>query len=60
MRVTRAAFLDAVVIVDPVQYQRQPDERVDIPMPLRTLHFGRQDEGLVTFLRWLPDWFPGI
>jgi hypothetical protein len=45
VRVTLAAFLDAVVIVDPVQYQRRPDEREGIPMPLRTLHFGRQDEG---------------
>ena len=50
MRVTLAAFLDAVVVVDPLQYQRRPDEREDIPMPLRTLHFGRQDEGLVTIL----------
>jgi hypothetical protein len=50
VRVTLAAFLDAVVIVDPVQYQRRPDEREGIPMPLRALHFGRQDEGLVTFL----------
>ena len=24
-------------------------------MPLRTLHFGRQDEGLVTFLVYPPD-----
>ena len=48
MRVTLAAFLDAVVIVDPVQYQRRPGEHEGIPMPLCTLHFGRQDEGLVT------------
>jgi len=48
VRVTLAAFLDAVVIVDPVQYQRRPGEHKGIPMPLRTLHFGRQDEGLVT------------
>ncbi len=45
-----AAFLDAVVIVDPVQYQRRRDERDDVSMPLRTLHFGPHDEGLVTFL----------
>jgi hypothetical protein len=32
VRVTLAAFLDAVVIVDPVQYQCRPDEREDIPM----------------------------
>ena len=50
MRVTLAAFLDAVVIVDPVQYQRRPGEHEGIPMPLRTLHFGRQDEGLVTLV----------
>ena len=50
VRVTLAAFLDAVVIVDPVQYQRRPDECEDIPMPLRTLHFGRQDEGQSHFL----------
>ncbi len=30
-------------------------EREDIPMPLRTLHFGRQDEGPVTFLVYPPD-----
>ena len=50
-----AAFLDAVVIVDPVQYQRRRDERDDVPMPLRTLHFGPHDEGLVTFLVYPPD-----
>jgi hypothetical protein len=47
-----AAFLDAVVIVDPVQYQRRRD---DVSMPLRTLHFGPHDEGLVTFLVYPPD-----
>jgi len=55
VRVTLAAFLDAVVIVDPVQYQRRPGEHEGIPMPLRTLHFGRQDEGLITFLVYPPD-----
>ncbi len=50
-----AAFLDAVVIVDPVQYQRRRDERDDVSMPLRTLHFGLFDEGLVTFLVYPPD-----
>jgi hypothetical protein len=50
-----AAFMDAVVIVDPVQYQRRRDERDDVPMPLRTLHFGPHDEGLVTFLVYPPD-----
>ncbi|HEX2821281.1 MAG TPA: hypothetical protein VHO07_14095 [Streptosporangiaceae bacterium] len=39
-RVSLAAFMDAVVIVDPVQYQRRRDERDDVSMPLRSLHFG--------------------
>lgn len=43
------------MIVDPVQYRRRADEREDIPMPLRTLHFGLQGEGLVTFLVYPPD-----
>ena len=50
-----AAFMDAVVIVDPVQYQHRRDERDDVSMPLRTLHFGPHDEGLVTFLVYPPD-----
>jgi len=50
-----AAFMDAVVIVDPVQYQRRRDERDDVSMPLRTLHFGPHDDGLVTFLVYPPD-----
>ena len=50
-----AAFLDAVVIVDPVQYQRRRNERDDVSMPLRTLHFGPHDERLVTFLVYPPD-----
>ena len=50
VRAMLAAFMDAVVIVDPVQYQRRHDERDDVSMPLRTLHFGTHDEGLVTFL----------
>ena len=29
--------MDAVVIVDPVQYQRRRDERDDVFMPLRSL-----------------------
>jgi hypothetical protein len=44
------SFMDAVVIVDPIDYQRHPGERSDPPAPLRTLHFGRHHEGLVTFL----------
>lgn len=55
VRATLAAFMDAVVIVDPVQYQRRRDERDDVSMPLRTLHFGSHDEGLVTFLVYPPD-----
>jgi hypothetical protein len=39
-RASLAAFMDAVVIVDPVQYQRRRDERDDVSMPLRLLHFG--------------------
>lgn len=33
-----AAFMDAVVIVDPANYQRRDDERTNVPMPLRMLH----------------------
>jgi hypothetical protein len=43
-------FMDAVVIVDPAQYQRRPDEP---ERPLRTLPFGQA--GLVTFLVYEPD-----
>jgi hypothetical protein len=39
-RASVAAFMDAVVIVDPVQYQRRRDEHDDVSMPLRSLHFG--------------------
>ena len=42
--------MDAVVIVDPVQYQRRGDERDDVSIPLRSLHFGPDGGGLVTFL----------
>jgi hypothetical protein len=55
VRASLATFMDAVVIVDPVQYQRRRDERDDVSMPLRTLHFGPHDEGLVTFLVYPPD-----
>jgi hypothetical protein len=50
-----ASFMDAVVIVGPVQYQRRGDEREDVPVPLRMLHFGPHLEGLVTFLVYPPD-----
>ena len=44
-----AAFMDAVIIVDPMEYQRSPGE------PLRTLYYGLHNEGLVTFLVYPPD-----
>ena len=48
--------MDAVVIVDPVEYQRRSDEPADSPYaPVRTLHFGQHHEGLVTFLVYPPD-----
>jgi hypothetical protein len=50
-----AEFMDAAVIVDPMQYQRRHDERHDPPAPLRMLHFGPHHEGLVTFLVYSPD-----
>jgi len=49
------AFMDAVVIVDPMQYQRRPDEPTDPAAPLRTLHFSQHHEGLITFLVYPPD-----
>ena len=42
-------FMDAVVIVDPAEYQRRPGEP---ERPLRTLPFGQA--GLVTFLVYEP------
>ena len=47
-----AAFMDAVVIVDPMEYQRSPGGP---RKPLRTLYFGSHQEGLVTFLVYPPD-----
>jgi hypothetical protein len=47
--------MDAVVIVDPVQYHRRCDERDDVSMPPRSLHFGPAGGGLVTFLAYPPD-----
>ena len=44
-------LLDAAVIVDPAEYQREPDEP---PLPMRSLPFGRDGEGLVTFLVYEP------
>ena len=46
------AFMDAAVIVDPMDYQRRPDEPA---ASLGTLHFGPHYEGLVTFLVYPPD-----
>jgi hypothetical protein len=43
-------FMDAVVIVDPAEYQRRPGEP---ERPLRTLPFGQA--GLVTFLVYEHD-----
>jgi hypothetical protein len=55
VQATLAAFMDAAVIVDPIEYQRRHDEPGDPPAPLRTLHFGGNSEGLVTFLVYPPD-----
>jgi hypothetical protein len=49
-----AAFMNAAVLVDPIQYQRHPGEPTDPPALLRTLHFGQHHEGLVTFLVYPP------
>jgi hypothetical protein len=35
--------------------QRRCDERDDVSMPLRSLHFGPEGGGLVTFPVCLPD-----
>jgi len=42
-------------MVDPIEYQRHPGEPADPAKLLRTLHFGRHHEGLVTFLVYPPD-----
>lgn len=47
-----ATFMDATILVDPVEYQRAPGEH---GKPLRTLYFGHHNEGLVTFLVYPPD-----
>ena len=49
-RVSLAAFMDAVVIVDPVQYQRRRDERDEVTVPLRSLHSARTAEA------WSRSW----
>jgi len=50
-----SVFMKAAVLVDPIEYQRHAGERTDPPALLRTLHFGRHHEGLVTFLVYPPD-----
>lgn len=55
VRALLTSFMDAVVLVDPIDYQRHPGEPSDPPAPLRTLHFGQHYEGLVTFLVYSPD-----
>ena len=45
-------FMDAVVIVDPAEYQRRPGEPAGA---LRTVPFGPYSQGLVTFLIYPPD-----
>jgi hypothetical protein len=54
-RKTLAMFMDAAVLVDPLEYQRRPDEPAASGRTLRTLHFGPHHEGLVTFLVYEPD-----
>jgi len=47
-----AELMDAVVLVDPADYQRRPGESRGA---LRFLPFGAQGQGLVTFLVYPPD-----
>jgi hypothetical protein len=55
IRLLLAEFMDAVVLVGPIEYQRHSGERSDLPAPLRTLHFGPRHQGLATFLVYPPD-----
>jgi hypothetical protein len=55
VRMAAANFMDAVVLVDPLEYQRHPGEPADANKLLRTLHFGLHHEGLITFLIYPPD-----
>lgn len=50
-----AEFMDAAVLVDPLEYQRHPDEPANPRRNLRSLPFGPHHEGLVTFLAYEPD-----
>jgi hypothetical protein len=45
VRAALIAFMDAVVIVDPLQYQRRTDGPDSPARLLRTLHFGPHHEG---------------
>ncbi len=54
-RAALTAFMNAAVMVDPIEYQRHPGEPANPPALLRTLHFGQHHEGLVTFLVYQPD-----
>ena len=49
------AFMNAVVLVDPMEYQHHVGETSGPAAPLRTLDFGQHHEGLVTFLVYPPD-----
>jgi hypothetical protein len=55
VRARLASFMDAVVIVDPIEYQHHLSEPADPAKLLRTLHFGQHHAGLVTFLVYPPD-----
>ena len=48
-------FMNAAVLVDPMEYQHTLGKASNPPAPLRTLHFGQHYEGLVTFLVYPPD-----
>jgi hypothetical protein len=49
------AFMNAAILVHPMEYQRHVGESSGPAAPLRTLHFGKHHEGLVTFLVYPPD-----
>ena len=49
-----AEFMNAVVIVGPAEYEREPGE-APRPAGLRTRSFGPHGQGLVTFLIYPPD-----
>ena len=60
-----AAFMNAAVLVDPLECQRRPGEPTNPTKLLGTLHFGRHHEGLVTLLVYRvtscssPKWLGG-